>query len=277
MKASGSGFSNTNHSKDDKKPKPPFKRGKGMKGDLDRMKHLHNEKWCFECKSLEHMVKDCPECIKNQIHYREVLWTLALAKLHGTVLLPFDDLQHPIVDPYAKDRFSFMEWGGIDTYLLRDEHDGDEHVLYYSDLVDPEFDLLHWLFTEKAKFFDELLQVHPSTPSNGSPSDRSISGDISDDNFDDNFGYNSPWSGSEWSGESDLTAGPPPLVSVDTDNSGASDTSSYVIDVDFEDPNMSSEGEWITSLVHKLEPENRKNHDFSCVSPLPRHIQVNYT
>jgi hypothetical protein len=301
-KASGSGFGNTNSSKNDRKSKPPFKRGKGAKDDLDRMKRLRDEKRCFECESPDHMAKDCPrrhnkkppltlnsmelmspteirlaalnegtnlglfgvtvadwplnwsdpECVGNRIRRREVLWTLALAKLHDAVPLPFDELENPIVDPYANDRFSFMEWGRINTYLLQDEHNGDEHILYYSDLVDPEFDLLHWLFTEKAKIFDELLRAPAFVPSNESTSDGSDSENASDDDFDDDFGYNSPCSASDLSDSSEPFADLPPLVPVDTDISGASYMSSYITDIEFEDPDASSEGEWIECLVHKL-------------------------
>ena len=77
-------------------------------------------------------------------------------KLHKAVLLPFDELDAPISDPFAKDHFSFIEWGGIDTYLLRDEHNNNGHVLYYSNLIYLEFDLLHWSFNPKAAIFDEL-------------------------------------------------------------------------------------------------------------------------
>jgi len=90
---------------------------------------------------------------------RELLWKLALVKLHNAIPLPFNKLDDPDSDTFAVGRFSLSEYGGTDTYLLADEHNGDSHVLYYSDLADPNFDLLHWLHIEKSKIFDELIRA----------------------------------------------------------------------------------------------------------------------
>ena len=88
----------------------------------------------------------------------EVLWKITLVHLHNTVSLPFEHLEGPIIDPYTSDWFSILPLGfKLDTYLLMDCHDSTEHILYYGQLIDPEFDLLHHLFTEKVNTFDTHL------------------------------------------------------------------------------------------------------------------------
>jgi hypothetical protein len=111
----------------------------------------------------------------------EVLWRLALAKLHNAIPLPFDELDDPDSDPFTRDRFSFSEYGGTDAYLLTDKHNGDSHVLYYLDLADPDFDLLHWLHIEKSRNFDELICAWRSSLDSG------YSSDSDDDPFEDEF------------------------------------------------------------------------------------------
>ena len=114
---------------------------------------------------------------------REVLWRLALAKLHNAIPLPFDELDDPDSDPFAVDRFSLSEYGGTDTHLLADEHNGDSHVLYYSNLADRDFDLLHWLHIEKSKIFDELIRARRPGLISGYSTDSGD--DPSEDEFDD--------------------------------------------------------------------------------------------
>ena len=124
---------------------------------------------------------------------RDALWKLALAKLYNAIPLPFDELVNPESDPYALDRFSFAEYGGIDTYLLSDGHNGDGHVLYYSDLADPYFDLLHWLHAEKSKIFDELIRGKRalSGPDLGDSSGDSDDGRIAEDSDCEDCGESS--------------------------------------------------------------------------------------
>ena len=44
-----------------------------------------------------------PEMVQLRVDRREVLWKLALAKLHDTVPLPFNHLDDPTIDPFADD------------------------------------------------------------------------------------------------------------------------------------------------------------------------------
>ncbi|KIO11092.1 hypothetical protein M404DRAFT_49234, partial [Pisolithus tinctorius Marx 270] len=34
---------------------------------------------------------------------------------------------------------------------------GTDHLLYYSDLIDPNFDIVRWLHLKKSERYDELL------------------------------------------------------------------------------------------------------------------------
>ncbi|KAF7964564.1 hypothetical protein HWV62_5606, partial [Athelia sp. TMB] len=89
---------------------------------------------------------------------RDVLWSRALFQLYRAVPLAFDLLEDWRVDPFSQDRFSFSEYGGLDTYLHRDRHTYGEYVLTRGMLIDDGFDLLPWLHLQQIQQFGTFLR-----------------------------------------------------------------------------------------------------------------------
>jgi hypothetical protein len=80
-----------------------------------------------------------------------------LASLRVGVPLITDELQDPLYDPHANDRFTLENWGGPDTYLLSDKHNYDSYIIYYDQMSDPEFDAVAWLTDLKLRNYDDLI------------------------------------------------------------------------------------------------------------------------
>ncbi|KAH7902880.1 hypothetical protein BJ138DRAFT_257217 [Hygrophoropsis aurantiaca] len=71
-----------------------------------------------------------------------------------------DEELNPQNSPYQDDRFSMSvltEW----SFVLTDRHSGEDHEVIRDDLMNPEFDLVHWLFVQKSNRFDELIREKP--------------------------------------------------------------------------------------------------------------------
>ncbi|KAF7974734.1 hypothetical protein HWV62_11411 [Athelia sp. TMB] len=102
------------------------------------------------------------ECVSRTDEHRraerEVLWARALGQLYNAVPLAYDLLEGWRISPYAQDRFVFHEYGGIDTYLLRDSHTYGEYVLARELLVKPDFDLLRWLNARQGEQLETFLR-----------------------------------------------------------------------------------------------------------------------
>ncbi|KAF8573630.1 hypothetical protein K439DRAFT_1624932 [Ramaria rubella] len=80
------------------------------------------------------------------------LFSRILSELKNTVPFVWDYYHVPSQNPYSSRRFDMSEFGGPDTFLLIDFHNGDKHVLTRNQLTNPAFNFLDWLFVEKCDF-----------------------------------------------------------------------------------------------------------------------------
>ncbi|KAG1839438.1 hypothetical protein DFJ58DRAFT_733305 [Suillus subalutaceus] len=78
------------------------------------------------------------------------------------VPLPTDELHNPIYDLLGPDCFQLANWGGPDTYLLSDKHNYDDYIVYYSQLCDPDFDIVPWLTNLKLRNYSDLIIMKSS-------------------------------------------------------------------------------------------------------------------
>jgi hypothetical protein len=85
-----------------------------------------------------------------------VLVAKALFELRQAVPFVFDFYNDPINDPFSATRFGMTHWTSTE-FMILDGHTNDEHVVLRSQLMDPDFDLVSWLFAEKCKIEDQLL------------------------------------------------------------------------------------------------------------------------
>lgn len=87
---------------------------------------------------------------------RDELWEVVLTTVRQALPLPFDRLDETIDEAFAPDRFSIVEYGGRDSYLLSNKHNRQDHTLYKSQLINPEFDLITYLIQAKDEFYEGL-------------------------------------------------------------------------------------------------------------------------
>ncbi|KZP13652.1 hypothetical protein FIBSPDRAFT_897206 [Athelia psychrophila] len=87
---------------------------------------------------------------------REDLWDVTLATICQATPFPRDQLGVTTDDAFTSDPFRSIEYGGPDSYLLIDRHNGQDHPLYRAQLIDPEFDLISHLTSEKDNFYLDL-------------------------------------------------------------------------------------------------------------------------
>ncbi|KAG1726061.1 uncharacterized protein EDB91DRAFT_1254481 [Suillus paluster] len=72
-------------------------------------------------------------------------------------------LHDPIYDPYGKDRFSLSNHRGPNTYLLSDKHNLDDYIIYYEQMIDPDFDTAAWLTDLKLRNYRDLMRTASSS------------------------------------------------------------------------------------------------------------------
>ena len=90
---------------------------------------------------------------------RDVFWARALSQLYDNVPLAFDLLEGYRTDPFSPNQFSLTEYGGINTYLLMDDHTLVTYVLTCEQLIDPAFDLIHWLHIQQSEQFHNMRRA----------------------------------------------------------------------------------------------------------------------
>jgi hypothetical protein len=105
-----------------------------------------------------HRLEQVPVHVSHEVQLalRDVLWARALNQLYDNVPLAFDLLEGFQHDPFSTNRFSFTEYGSIDTYLLSDDHSLSTYVLTREMLLDPAFDLIHWLHAQQSEIYHEM-------------------------------------------------------------------------------------------------------------------------
>ena len=81
----------------------------------------------------------------------------ALSILYDAVPLTLDQEINPGNSLFQPGRFTLEDYGGPETYLLSDNFTLDTHIIYYEDLVDPNFDIVSWLHLRKAECYDDLI------------------------------------------------------------------------------------------------------------------------
>jgi hypothetical protein len=107
-----------------------------------------------ETHLMKHIAQDVSH--NTQLALGDVLWARALNELYDNVPLAFDLIKGFRSDPFASDHFSLTEYGGIDTYLLSDDHTLWTCILTCEMLLDHAFDLIHWLHIEQSRNFHDL-------------------------------------------------------------------------------------------------------------------------
>ena len=90
---------------------------------------------------------------------RDVLWARASSQLYDNVPVAFDLLEGYRTDPFSPDRFTIIEYGGFDSYLLSDDHTLVTYVLTREQLIDPEFDLIHWFHIQQSENFHDMRRA----------------------------------------------------------------------------------------------------------------------
>jgi hypothetical protein len=82
-----------------------------------------------------------------------------LSQLYDNVPLAFDLLEGYRTDPFSPNRFTIIEYGGLDTYLLVDDHTLVTYILMREQLIDPEFDLIHWFHIQQSENFHDMRRA----------------------------------------------------------------------------------------------------------------------
>ncbi|KIM76140.1 hypothetical protein PILCRDRAFT_798107 [Piloderma croceum F 1598] len=113
---------------------------------------LGNESHLLEHEPAEHSHE-------FQSSLRDVLWARALSQLYDNVPLAFDLLEGYCTDPFSPDRFTIIEYGGFDTYLLVDDHTLVSYIITRDQLTDPEFDLIHWFHIQQSENFHDMRRA----------------------------------------------------------------------------------------------------------------------
>ena len=113
---------------------------------------LGNETHLIEYQSAE-------RSLEFQLALRDVLWAHVLAQLYDNVPLAFDLLEGYRTDPFSPNRFSLIEYGGFDTYLLTDDHTLVTYILTREQLIDPGFDLIHWFHIQQSENFHDMRRA----------------------------------------------------------------------------------------------------------------------
>ncbi|KAG0705256.1 hypothetical protein DFH29DRAFT_997045 [Suillus ampliporus] len=80
-----------------------------------------------------------------------------LLALYNAVPLATDEVHDPLYDPFSKDQSTLLNWGGPDTYLLKDKHNDDLYIIYYGQMCDPEFNPAAWLLDLKLRYYSDLI------------------------------------------------------------------------------------------------------------------------
>ncbi|KAG0696473.1 hypothetical protein DFH29DRAFT_1004549 [Suillus ampliporus] len=154
----------------------------------DQLKHLRENNQCFECEQTGHMAKDCPKHHRlpfkpqakvsslqssavgiTNADIRSAALEEGLANgLYGMAISSSFDpdstatrhliaADRTLAHLYRANRFTLLNWGGPDTYLLKDKHNDDSYIIYYEQMSDPEFDPAIWLLDLKLKNYNDLI------------------------------------------------------------------------------------------------------------------------
>ncbi|TFY69891.1 hypothetical protein EVG20_g2958 [Dentipellis fragilis] len=113
----------------------------------------------------------------------EVLTAHAVCTLLAAVPLTLDKRFGAAYDRvYDRDRFDLYK-NGPGEFILTDWHSCESHSLTLEQLGDPSFDIVHWLYQEKASRWDELIRVPSDAGWSAPPPSRAHPAESSNDDY----------------------------------------------------------------------------------------------
>ncbi|KAF9234317.1 hypothetical protein BU15DRAFT_79141 [Melanogaster broomeanus] len=197
--------------------KPPSSSLRSATVDVDEIEHLQSllvrAAQSLGLVMLE--VSKYTETVEERSLKDQILVDSTLARLFQAVPLALDEEHNPRVSPYSEDRFSMLRITN-EPFILTDWHTSETHELFREDLMNPSFDVVHWLFKQKAMRFEELLRVpeEPRTRWVFECCDSDTESAASDADCKDSGSEVSDWEVSVDDSESDV----PGLIDCDSDS-----------------------------------------------------------